>query len=201
MRQRSVTRILLATAGTVFCWTVSALAASVVVAPGPGTPVQDAIDAASPGDTVKLVAGTYPECVTITKRLKLQGVNNASSNATILEASCGAGPAIGIEADGVEVRRLFLRNHADVGIAIVGRTKVKLGTLSIASPPGGNTAPVVNIEQSTRVAMKNVFVTHFDGPLRVGPAGVRIADVPSDGRIKVIIPPLSGIVKEIAQIR
>jgi len=37
-------------------------AGTIVVTPGPGTPVQDAIDAASPGDTVVLGAGVDPGC-------------------------------------------------------------------------------------------------------------------------------------------
>jgi len=48
------------------------------VAPGPGTPFQDAIDAAAPGDVVRLASGTYPEHVTITKALQLGGVTSAS---------------------------------------------------------------------------------------------------------------------------
>src|SRR5215467_16102664 len=36
-------------------------AAFISVSPGPGTPVQDAINAAVPGDTILLAQGGYPE--------------------------------------------------------------------------------------------------------------------------------------------
>ncbi len=48
-------------------------ATTFTVAPGPGTPVRYAVDAASPGDTIRLASGAYPEAVTITKSLKLVG--------------------------------------------------------------------------------------------------------------------------------
>jgi hypothetical protein len=48
--------------------------ATIQVVPGPGTPLQDAIDAASAGDTIKLAGGGYPESIVITKPLRLRGV-------------------------------------------------------------------------------------------------------------------------------
>ena len=44
------------------------------VYPGPGTPIQDAVDAAAPGDTIIVHPGIYPEEVEITKALTLQGI-------------------------------------------------------------------------------------------------------------------------------
>ena len=54
-----------------------AQARTIDVPPGPGTPVQDAIDAASPGDTIRLALGAYPEHLVITKAIKVRGVASA----------------------------------------------------------------------------------------------------------------------------
>src|SRR6516225_11219014 len=72
-------------------------ATTVVVPPGPGTPVQDAIDAAQPGDTIRLTLGDYPEEIVITKALKLRGVRSTAvvpNVPTRLVGSCGATPVI-----------------------------------------------------------------------------------------------------------
>jgi hypothetical protein len=182
MRTRHAYRAL-SLAALMTCWAAGAHAAMIVVPPGPGTPVQDAINAASPGDTI-LLRGTYPECITIPKALKVRGTGPGDPS-VILEATCATGPAIDIQADDVKLSKLFLRNHAETGIGIVGRTNVRIRNVIIGSPPGGNVAPVINVEQSTRVTLRNVLITHFDGPIRVGPVGIRIADVSSRAGIRV----------------
>ena len=118
-------------------------------------------------------------------RKRRRTLGGARTGHGVIKPSCATGPAISIEADGVQVRRLFLRNHADTGIAIVNRTNVKLRNVHTGSPASGNTAPVVNIEQSTRITVTGVLVPYFDGPLRAGPVGFRIANIPAEGLIKV----------------
>ena len=51
----------------------AARGATIIVPPGPGTPVQDAINAANPGDTIRLTNASYPEHLQITKAVKLRG--------------------------------------------------------------------------------------------------------------------------------
>jgi hypothetical protein len=57
-----------------------ALAATFLVSPGPGTPVQDAIDAAAPGDAIRLTLGYCNEDhLVVTKQLKIRGTRNENA--------------------------------------------------------------------------------------------------------------------------
>ncbi|HEY6839193.1 MAG TPA: hypothetical protein VI389_10655, partial [Geobacteraceae bacterium] len=53
-----------------------------MVAEGPGTPLQDAIDAANNGDLIIVGPGTYPENIIMWKPVKLQGTGAASTTIT-----------------------------------------------------------------------------------------------------------------------
>src|SRR5689334_11254231 len=82
----------------VVAFATPAHAVTVLVTPGPGTPLQDAIDAAPPG--AKLIAeGVFHETIVIDKALTIKG-------AGLLEPLCGtATDAVTITADDVKISR------------------------------------------------------------------------------------------------
>ena len=90
----------------------SVLADTLVVnAGGSGdfTAIGDALAVANPGDTVRVEAGTYEESgLVITQpNLRLRGDDGA-----VIDGGCADAMAILIEADGVSVRSLTIRNAA-----------------------------------------------------------------------------------------
>src|SRR5262245_31781014 len=113
-----------------------AIADRIVVLPGPGTPIQDAIDAAAPNDTVSLLIGVYSEHVVITKPIKLRGIRSRSAKAddtTVLSGSCEPGPVVTIAADGVRVQGIQIIGDSEGGIVMENRTRIKLKDVFVAS--------------------------------------------------------------------
>ncbi len=82
-RSRVALAVVVAVLTPCFAFAGSAMAATINVVPGPGTPIQTAVSAASPGDTISVAAGTYTEQVVIDKNLTLTG---AGSGTTIIQA-------------------------------------------------------------------------------------------------------------------
>lgn len=165
----------------------TAAAATIVVPPGPGTPIQDAIDAASPGDTIRLTLGGYPEQIVVTKRLKIRGVRSTSTTiggTTHLAGSCGPGPMITIAADDVQIRSLAIFGSNYEGVSVVGRARVKVRDVFVASNCSAlPLAPAFDVDGSTRVSLEKIWAS---GPIpAAGIAGVRIANTPQEGRVRV----------------
>jgi parallel beta-helix repeat protein len=78
---------------------------------GDHTTIQDAVNAAQAGDTIKVWAGNYKESITVSKKVELIG--NGSANTTIQ----GSGVyGIWIEADWVNVSGFNITNHSNWGI-------------------------------------------------------------------------------------
>ncbi len=72
--------------------------------------IQAAIDAAAPGDTVYVRAGTYFEHVVVDKQIVLQGQD---ADSTIIDGG-GSGPVVELSADGVTIQG-FTIQHGGMG--------------------------------------------------------------------------------------
>ena len=185
-------------------------AAVVDVFPGPGTPLQDAIDAASPRDTLELHPGTYNEAITITKSLRLQARNGDVT----IAAGCIAPVAVTIAADDVLLRGEFFSVGNSSLLSIEGGTTsvvdvqnrdgvtIKTGVLVEGGCPGVQHG--LNVLDSTNVRIRHVAVhgatPYADAAIRVeassrvtvsqtsvgpGARGIVVADCPLQSRILV----------------
>jgi parallel beta-helix repeat protein len=107
-----MTRLLLVAAAL-----VAVLAAGVVsgagaewhVHPGAGTPIQDAIDDAEPGDTIYVHAGTYVENLVVRKSLTLVGENRST---TVIDGD-GSADIIRVSADGCMISGFTIQGSDD----------------------------------------------------------------------------------------
>lgn len=99
----------------------SATAKTVTVSPGGNHPtIQAGVDAAAPGDTVRVKAGRYQERVLITKvGLTLEGAGKVTLDA-LPQSGDTETYAIFIDADDVTIRRLDIRNAKSPGPGIAG---------------------------------------------------------------------------------
>ena len=147
------------------------VAAATINVPGDYATIQAAIDAASPGDTITVGAGTYPEAVSISvPNLTLRSAGGA--DATIIDAG-GAVVAVEVMANlgDVTVEGFTVRNWTGAGI--VQRIAQKEGTAlhvlnnkviapEQTSTPGGNSIQVTG--DGSSVIGNEVTVTHHVTP-------------------------------------
>jgi parallel beta-helix repeat protein len=165
-----------------------ASATTFLIPPGqPGTPVQDAIDAAAPGDTIRLDIGNYDEKIVVTKPLKIRGVRSRSplpNHTTNLVGDCGTGPVITVASDDVLVRGILVEFDAETGVDVVGRARVELKDIFVASNCANVTRPGFNIDGSTRVSMEHIWAAGAS-TRPVPTIGVRIANTPQSGRVRM----------------
>lgn len=152
-----------------------ASARRIIVVPGPGTPLQDGIDAALPGDTVRVGPGTYFESITIAKPLRVYGKN------AVIDAGCGQLTAVQIDADAVTLRTLEIRGGSFYGIDTSGRDGVVLDRLHVV-PTCAGVEYGINVFQGTNMRIRgNVF----DDPSGFGDAAIYVGGTPADADLRV----------------
>src|SRR5215212_1747982 len=86
----------------------AAHAKMIIVAPGPGTPLQDAIDAAAPRDLLRLAPGIYAEALVISKPLRIVGPGPVQPgfDAATIDSGCGVPTAVSITSDDVRLEKV-----------------------------------------------------------------------------------------------
>jgi nitrous oxidase accessory protein NosD len=160
----------------------SAGAAVFNVSPGPGTPLQDAIDAASPGDTIRLANGVFHEAIVINKRLRISGRIRKKTPLAEINADCLAATAIDVAADDVNLSTLAVDGGTFSAVQILGRDRVKIKKvipIAFGAGSGGGCGTErygFEIGESSRVTLRDgsVYGTNFGLPGSLGFLGAAI---------------------------
>ena len=147
----------------------------VVVSPGPGTPVQDAIDASGPGDTVRLTEGTYPEAIVIDKPLRLEGRN------AVIDGGCASSTAVEIAADAVSLRKLTVRGGSFYTIDATDRDRTIIDRVAV-QPSCVDVEYGINVFQGTNMRIRNNTIVD---PAGFGDAAIYIGGTPPDADLRI----------------
>ena len=146
----------------VLCFlTTSAQAAVIFVNAGPGTPLQDAINAASPGDTIR-ASGHFTEAIVIDKPLTLKPVRTDLYSHVTLDAGCASPVAVDVRSGGVSIlglntfdRRFFIENGTMTDLRVLDASRVKVINVVVAGD--GNSAcghaTAIEVVNSNRVKL------------------------------------------------
>ncbi len=161
---------------------VPAWAKSVPVYPGPGTPLQDAIDAAAPGDTLKLQEGTFAESILIEKPLRLMGKK------AVIDAGCAVEAAVAIAADAVTVRGLVVKGGNFYTIDTTSRDRIVIDRVTVV-PSCVGVEYGINVFQATNMRIRNNRIEDAAG---YGDAGIYVGGTPADADVRVERNVLSG---------
>lgn len=161
-------------------------AAVVDVFPGPGTPLQDAIDAAAPGDTLYVHNGTYGESITITKSLRV----HARDGAVTIQAGCAAAAAVTVAADDVLIRGdqrlgtlLIIEGGAVSVVDVQNRGRITIKDTVYLNGACAGVQYGLNVSNSTDVRVMDVRT--FAVPETFADAGFRVGTIPVGGRVTV----------------
>lgn len=168
-------KTLVVTAGCLAIWS-AAYGASLDVFPGAGTPLQDAIDNASAGDTLLVHIGTYNEAVVIDKPLKLIG---DGAGVVTIDAGCSATAALSVEADGVTIRGITVTKGSFFAINIEQQDRITVrDTITLEGGCGGGFYGI-NLFNSTAITLKGNEASGFLD------AGLYIGGIAADAKVKL----------------
>ena len=165
----------------------------ITVSPGPGTPLQDAIAAAAPNDTLKLARGGYPEPIVIDRPLKILG------SFSVLDGGCDAPAAVTVAADNVVLQDLIVQGGSVANVDVQTRHKVTLKRIQTL-PSCSGVLYGVNAVATTRLTIKDGLSFAYDpilasrdgcpplpGSSRVyAEAALRLLSTPAGGRARLV---------------
>ncbi|MBM4266164.1 MAG: hypothetical protein FJ144_06035 [Deltaproteobacteria bacterium] len=148
---------------------------------GSGTPLQDAIDDADPGDVLRL-DGVFFESIVIDKPLRLLGP-------AAIDPGCGPANVVEIASDDVELNRIVAYGGSHATIDIEGRDDVKLTKVFVVSQPfGGGCADAeygIRIFDSTDVSLSGCETVR-SGPGHVySGAFIYVGGIQDDANVRV----------------
>ena len=157
-------------------------AKTIVVTPGLGTPFQDAINAASPRDTLRVSPGTYPEAIVIDKALRVIAQGCCS---WVIDAGCAASTAVNILADQVTFSGLTVQGGTFYEVDAEHRDRVKV-LRSIMTETCGTAEYGIQVYQSTNA---KVLLNETSG---FSDAGIYIGGIGQSGNVRVLKNESSG---------
>lgn len=151
------------------------LADTIHVRPTTGT-LQAAIDAASPGDTIRIHAGTYSETIQITKPLNLVGDGAAD---VMIDGGCGSQTAVEVISNRVVVRGVTVTGGTLYTLDIDESDQVAV-TDSIFLESCGVGLYGVNVFHSTRIRVNRNQASGY------GDAGIYIGGTDPEAHVFVV---------------
>ncbi|MCW3134245.1 MAG: right-handed parallel beta-helix repeat-containing protein [Methanophagales archaeon] len=107
--------------------------------------IQEAVNAASAGDTIIVRDGTYTENVEVDKRLTIRSENGSDS--TIVQAANLSNPTFEVSADGVNISGLTVKNpQPELPLIPIEHINKSIGGLTVKNPVGHeipSTPPII----------------------------------------------------------
>jgi hypothetical protein len=128
MKRKAATAFVLVVFAPAAAWT-----ATLCVSPAGGacaTSIQGAVNLAGPGDSIRVLPGTYFENVLVPPgRAGLRIVGTSNTEAVVDPGPPRAGPAFQVESDGVEIASIGIRNVSSEGVLVRARLATVRGLL------------------------------------------------------------------------